>query len=130
MSAESLELTVPQMATDRYGHVNYRKYLDLFRRGQNAFAKKRSISFKAIEHRLSLRSVVRAIKVEYHRQLAAGEIVVIDTSVQVGTTSFTYSQTIKRNSDVVAECVITVVMVDETGRSCQIPDEIRQKLSQ
>lgn len=131
MENETLEIVIKKSYADKYGHVNYKKYLDLFRRGQDDFAKKRKISFSKIERTFGLRSVIRQMSIEYVAQVFPSEKVQIHTRVgRVGNSSFTYVQEILRGEKVTTRFTSTVVMIDKSGKPAAIPADIRTKLLQ
>ncbi|MBI2120918.1 MAG: acyl-CoA thioesterase [Parcubacteria group bacterium] len=129
MNTETLEIVIKKSYADKYGHVNYKKYLDLFRRGQNNFAKKRGIDFGEIEETYGLRSVIRKMSIEYLGEVFPSDRVSIKTRVEkVGNSSFTYSQEILRGEKTVTLFLTVVVMIDKNGKPASIPQDIHSKL--
>lgn len=129
MENETLEVVIKKSYADKYGHVNYKKYLDLFRRGQDDFAKKHGVDFWEIERGYGLRSVIRKMSIEYVEEVFPSERVSIKTRVEkVGNSSFTYSQEISRGEKTVTLFLMTVVMIDKNGKSASVPQDIRVKL--
>lgn len=131
MENETLEVVIKKSYADKYGHVNYRKYLDIFRRGQDDFAKKRGISFSEIEKTFNLRSVIRQMSIEYVEQVFPSEKVQMHTRVgKIGNSSFTYAQEILRGEKITTRFTSTIVMINRSGKSTAIPSDIRAKLHQ
>jgi len=129
MENEILEVVIKKSLADKYGHVNFKKYLDLFRLGQDDFAKKRGLSFSEIEKTYGLRSVVRQMNAEYIGEVFPSEKVFINTRIgKVGNSSFTYHQEILKGGKVVTRFVLTIVMIDRYGKPTTIPSGIRTKL--
>lgn len=129
MKNEMFEVVIKKSYADKYGHVNYKKYLDLFRRGQNDFAKKRRLSFSEIEKTYGLRSVVRQMNAEYIGEVFPSEKVLINTKIRkIGNSSFTYHQEILREGKMVTRFDLTIVMIDRNGKPTTIPTDIRTKL--
>lgn len=131
MENETLEVVIKKSYVDKYGHVNYKKYLDLLRWGQDNFAKKREISFSKIERTFGLRSVIRQMSIEYVDQVFPFEKVEIKTRVEkVGNSSFVYSQEILHGEKIVTRFTSTIVMIDKNGKPATIPPDVRTKLLQ
>ena len=131
MGNEMFETVVRKSYADKYGHVNYKRYLDLFRLGQDAFAKKRGLSFSETERMHGLRSVIRQMHAEYNDQIFPSDKILIRTRVErIGNSSFTYSQEILRGKKIVTRFFLTVVMIDKNGKPTRIPRDIRAKLPQ
>jgi len=129
MENEILEVVIKKSLADKYGHVNFKKYLDLFRLGQDDFAKKCGLSFSEIEKTYGLRSVVRQMNAEYIGEVFPSEKVFINTRIgKVGNSSFTYHQEILKGGKVVTRFVLTIVMIDRYGKPTTIPSGIRTKL--
>lgn len=129
MKNETLEVVIKKSLADKYGHVNYKKYLDLFRRGQDDFAKKRDLSFSEIEGTYGLRSVVRQMNAEYIGEVFPSEQVLINTRIgKIGNSSFTYHQEILKKGKAVTRFVLTIVMIDRDDKPTAIPTDIRTKL--
>ncbi len=129
MENETLEVVIKKSLADKYGHVNFKKYLDLFRRGQDNFAKKRGLSFSAIERMYGLRSVVRQMNAEYIGEVFPSEKVAIKTKIgKIGNSSFAYHQEILKEGKVVTRFTLTVVMIDSNDKPTAIPADVRAKL--
>jgi acyl-CoA thioester hydrolase len=129
MNTETLEIVIKKSYADKYGHVNYKKYLNLFRRGRDDFAKKRGVDFGEIERVYGLRSVIRQMSIEYAGEIFPFEKVRIQTRIErVGDSSFTYGQEISRDEKTVTLFLMTVVMINKNGKSAPIPQDIRLKL--
>ncbi len=129
MKIETIEVVIKKAHADKYGHVNYKKYLDVFCIGQDDFAKKRGISFSEIEKLYGFRSVVRQINIEYLEQVFPSEKVRIGTQIErIGNTSFSYKQEILRAERVITRLSVTIVMIDKSGKPVSIPQDVRIKM--
>ena len=129
MNTETLEIVIKKSHSDKYGHVNYKKYLDIFALGQDDCAKKHGIDFGEIERVYGLRSVIRKMNIEYVGEVFPFEVVHIKTWVEkVGNSSFTYGQKILRGEQVVTLFLTTVVMINKSNKPTSIPQSIRSKL--
>lgn len=125
-----IDVVVGEKLIDSYGHINYKKYPDLFRKGQDAFVKRLGISFNVLNEKYGIRSVVRSIRIEYLSEIRLTDSIRIKTTISsVGISSFVYEQEIKKGGIIVTTCRLVVVMIDSNGEKKQIPPDIRQKLN-
>lgn len=123
-------LFIRKSLTDKYGHIGYKKYLDIFRRGQDGFMKLRGVSFKSLYSQYGIKTVVRSLSIDYMHQAFAREKLQLVTCVEkVGNSSFIYSQSLSRDGVTIAVSRTVAVMLGPNGSKIAIPEKVRQKIS-
>jgi acyl-CoA thioester hydrolase len=111
-------------------HVHYSNYADVFEVGRSDFLSARGLDYEEIESEYGLRRFVKRMDVTYHAPMFNGDKVEIATGVErVGNSSVSYSQSIRKDDEPVAEGNITIVFVNKNGKAASIPVDIKEKLS-
>lgn len=114
---------------DQYGHINYKAYPGLFEPAQDAYMLARGLTFDEIEKDYGLRSVVPTYTTKVRAESFSGDRVNIETRIErVGSSSFTFDQSMRREETAIADFSMVVVMADLEGKPVSIPSPIREKL--
>ncbi|MBI4099453.1 acyl-CoA thioesterase [Candidatus Microgenomates bacterium] len=126
---QRVEVTAGSELVDQYGHVNYKNYLKLFEPGQDDYMNRRGIGFAQVEETMGLRSIVRAINIEFLGQFFADETAIVETSVgKIGTTSYGLHQTMLKEGQPISKMDMTIVLMDANDQKTPIPDQLKAKL--
>ncbi len=74
--------------------------------------------------------VVRRMTFDYYRPARIDEMLVVETSVkEVGGSSITLNQVVKRDDQRIVEADVTVVLISVSGKPLRIAEEIRKAFS-
>jgi len=116
---------------DLYGHMNTRHYAALFDDAGWHMLSRAGVSLTELRAR-GLGTVVATLTIDFHREMKAGNLVLIQGSfTQVGTRSFTYEMKMYE-TDAMVHCAtqktVEVCFDTEKRASANIPDDIRKKL--
>ena len=115
---------------DQYGHVNYKRFPDIFEKGQDDLMERAGINFEQIEAQYGLRSFVITMKPTYKGQVKAGDQIRLHTVIdRIGNTSIAYGQRMENGDTGVAEFQLVVVLVNAEDKPTRIPDALKQRLS-
>lgn len=131
MRNESFFTEIDKTYIDRNGHMNYKKYIALLEKASDDFFTKLGIDVENIGPMFGLKTVVRAVSIEYAGEIFEGDTPTIKTFCErTGKSSFTLKQEIFNNGKEVTHYAITIVMLDKDNKPAPIPDEILAKLKQ
>ena len=116
---------------DIYGHMNVRQYAAFFDDAGWHFPRMAGLSLEEIRGR-GLGTVVATLTIDFHREIGAGQLVLIRGAVtRVGTKSFAHEMRLYE-ADSMQHCATqkTVeVCFDTKARSAvPLPDDVRDKL--
>lgn len=114
---------------DQYGLVGYKAIPTLLEPFWENLLTLVGTSFKAIERESGLIAFVVKFEVSPTTNLIPGGGYYIETRVDVGERSLIFHQKITEDDIVVANATTVVVLRTHTGRSVQIPDDLRRLLS-
>ena len=123
------KVTIGNEFIDQYGHVNYKRFPDIFEKGQDDLMERAGINFDQIEAQYGLRSFVITMTPTYKGQVKTGDEVALHTVIsRIGNTSIAYSQKMEMVAIEVAAFQLVVVLVNSEGKPTRIPDDLREKL--
>ena len=123
-------VTISNEFIDQYGHVNYKRFPDIFEKGQDDLMGKAGINFEQIEAQYGLRSFVMTMTPTYKGQVKAGDQIKLHTAIsKIGNTSIAYSQRMENGGAEVADFQLVVVLVNSEDKPTRIPDALKQRLS-
>ena len=122
-------VTIGNEFIDPYGHVNYKRFPDIFEKGQDDLMERAGINFDQIEAQYGLRSFVITMTPTYKGQVKAGDQIKLYTMIsKIGNTSITYGQRMENGDAEVADFQLVVVLVNSEDKPTRIPDDLRQRL--
>lgn len=123
------EVTIGNEFIDQYGHVNYKRFPDIFEKGQDDLNERAGINFDQIEAQYGLRSFVITMKPTYKGQVKIGDQIKLYTAIdRIGNTSITYGQRMENAGTEVADFQLVVVLVNSEDKPTRIPDDLKQRL--
>ena len=123
------EVTIGNEFIDQYGHVNYKRFPDIFEKGQDDLMERAGINFDQIEAQYGLRSFVITMKPTYKGQVKTGDQIKLHTAIdRIGNTSITYGQKMENAGTEVADFQLVVVLVNSENKPTRIPDDLKQRL--
>lgn len=127
----TLDIIVRSTEIDVNGHVNNAKYVEYLEWGREDWYERIGMSYDRL---LALGAVTVAVNLNlnYRRECRQGEALTITTRPdRLGRTSFVVAQTIRnRESDVVADALVTIVTIDPTTRKSRpVPEEMAAAFS-
>jgi acyl-CoA thioester hydrolase len=116
---------------DLYGHMNTRHYAALFDDAGWHMLSRAGVSLTELRAR-GLGTVVATLTIDFHREMKAGNLVLIQGSfTHVGTRSFTYEMKMYETDSMVhsaTQKTVEVCFDTEKRASAQFPDDIHKKL--
>jgi len=126
------EIIVRGFHLDGYGHVNNARYLEFLEAARwDYFSNILTLDF--LQKKNLIYTVVN-ININYRREATLDQVLTVSCKLkQIRNRSFIIEQTIalKDSGEVVADALVTAVMVDtNTRRAVVIDDEIKAKLMQ
>lgn len=123
------EVTVGNEFIDQYGHVNYKRFPDIFEKGQDDLMERAGINFDQIEAQYGLRSFVITMKPTYKGQIKAGDQIKLYTAInRIGNTSIIYGQRMENAGTEAADFELVVVFVNSEDKPTRVPDDLKQRL--
>lgn len=138
-AAEAISPTATEVITpvairpefiDQYGHVNYKRFPDIFESGQDDLMEKCiEGGFDGVDSTYGVRNFVKRTDTTINGQLLAGDEVLQHTSIgRLGSTSITFNQRMEKDGQNVADQTMVVVIVDKDNKPLPIPEDLRGKL--
>jgi acyl-CoA thioesterase FadM len=127
--ATRIQITADRI--DENGHMNYLQFQDLFG-GLQATILKALVDAnpKDFESLFGVQLVVKAIKIEYVREVRLGDHLQLIARASVGNTSLTFSEVAMNDQDqVVAECEFVLVTTKD-GQAVPLPEPVRKAFVQ
>ncbi|WP_218121710.1 acyl-CoA thioesterase [Desulforhopalus singaporensis] len=123
------EIKIRGYHADFYGHVNNARYLEFFEeaRWTGLESKVDLIAWS----KKGLGFLVVNININYRKAVPVGETLLISTElVEVGNRSAVLRQeaVFKESRKVAADCLVTFVIIDKTGRAVEITGDIKKDL--
>jgi acyl-CoA thioester hydrolase len=112
--------------TDAGGVVYHARYLAFFERGRTEFLREQGISVGDLHNKGSVFPVVK-MELDFKAPARLDDLLRVDTElVEVGKTSFTFSQKIFRVEDekLLVKCKVTLVCVGSGMKPKRIPEEL------
>ncbi|MCL2760813.1 MAG: tol-pal system-associated acyl-CoA thioesterase [Desulfuromonadales bacterium] len=114
--------------TDAGGVVYHARYLAFFERGRTEFFREQGISVRDFHDKGSVFPVIR-MELDFKAPARLDDLLRVDTElVEVGKTSFTFSQKIFRVEDekLLVKCKVTLVCVGDGMKPKRIPKELER----
>jgi acyl-CoA thioester hydrolase len=116
---------------DVYGHMNVRHYAACFDDAGWHFPKMAGLSLEEIRGR-GLGTVVATLSIEFHREIRAGQLVLIQGAVtRVGTKSFSHEMRLYE-ADSMTHCAtqktVEVCFDTQERKGVALPEDIKAKL--
>jgi len=122
------EVIIGNEFIDQYGHVNYKRFPDIFEKGQDDLMERAGINFDQIEAQYGLRSFVITMKPTYKGQVKTGDQIKLYTAInRIGNTSITYGQRMENAGMEAADFELVVVFVNSEDKPTRVPDDLKQR---
>lgn len=114
--------------TDAGGIVYYANYLKFAERARTEWLREHGFQSRDLHDRCGILIVVKAVDIDYKSPARLDDSLVLDTVVlQIGGTSMTLSQNVRRGDKPLCDMKITLVCVSaQTFRPARWPSEIHQ----
>jgi len=122
-----LETRIYYEDTDAGGVVYHASYLKFAERGRTEYLRECGYQNSELQEKLGVIFVVKHIDIDYLRPAFLDDLLVVQTSVtEVGNSSFTMGQDIKRkNEDICAMQVVLVTVGRDTIKPLRLPEEVK-----
>jgi len=112
---------------DSYGHVNHAIYVSYLEHARWKMLEQEGIGLEHFK-KWSRWPVIAGLEIQYQKPAFLGDRLDVRTEVvEVGRTSFTFSQTIHRAGQPVVQAKVRAVMINEHGRPASMPDEMKSR---
>lgn len=118
--------------TDAGGVVYHANYLGYFERARTEFLRERGLSVKGLHETGSIFPVVR-LEIDYRAPAVLDDLLDVETEVfEVGKTSFTLAQRVRRTVDgkLLVEGKVTLVCVGPGMKAKRLPGELVRLLEE
>lgn len=114
--------------TDLAGIVYYANYLRFLERGRSEMVREAGISQRAMQE-AGLVFAVRRVEADYLRPARFEDELIVETRTsRPKGARFDMPQRVLRGDEVLLQALVTVVVLDTTGRPMRLPADIRAKL--
>jgi len=128
ISYEDITKYTINVENDRYGHVNYKTYLELFEPALNTYLLDRGLTLDDLEQKYGLKSIILTYTVTVHSESFKGDKIIIETKInKIGNTSFTLVQSMKREKLLIADLTMVIVLTNKEGKPTSIPENIKSR---
>ena len=115
--------------TDAGGVVYYANYLKFLERARTEMISSFELNNKKLLNDHNVLIIVKSINIEYKKPAELEDKLQIYSSIKsITKASFTMSQKIKRNGDIVLEANIHLVTVNPNGKPIKIPEVLEKSL--
>tara|TARA_B100000989_G_scaffold227835_1_gene174902 strand:- start:2692 stop:3087 length:396 start_codon:yes stop_codon:yes gene_type:complete len=115
--------------TDAGGVVYYANYLKFFERARTEMLSELSLSNKILSENFKILIIVKSCNIEYKKPAKLEDnLEVVSWITSYSSTSFKMKQEVIRNGELITECNIHLVTVDEKGRPTKTPLDLQNKL--
>ena len=124
----SLEIVVRPTEIDVNGHVNNAKYVEYLEWGREEWYERNGLPYERL-FELGAVTVTVNLNLNFRKECRQGDLLTILTRPErLGRTSFALRQEIrKRNGEVAADAVVTIVTIDPATRTSRlVPDELAE----
>ena len=129
MSEFNYKLKVFYEDTDSGGVVYYANYLKFFERARTEAIAEIGLSNKKLLEENGILIIVKSCNIEYKRPAKLEDQLEVKSSViSISNTSFKMKQKAYRDKELITDCEIHLVIVDEKGKPIKIPDILKKKL--
>ena len=115
--------------TDSGGVVYYANYLKFLERARTEALVSIGFSNKKVKEQFNSLIIVKSCNIEYKRPAKLEDQLEIKSSIiSISNTSFKMVQKAFRDNELITDCEIHLVIVDEKGKPSKIPEILRKKL--
>ena len=129
MNEFTYKLKVYYEDTDSGGVVYYANYLKFFERARTEAIAEIGLSNKKLLEENGILIIVKSCNIEYKRPAKLEDQLEVKSSViSISNTSFKMKQMAYRDKELITDCEIHLVIVDEKGKPIKIPDILKKKL--
>ena len=129
MNEFTYKLKVYYEDTDSGGVVYYANYLKFFERARTEAIAEIGLSNKKLLEENGILIIVKSCNIEYKRPAKLEDQLEVKSSViSISNTSFKMKQKAYRDKELITDCEIHLVIVDEKGKPIKIPDILKKKL--
>tara|TARA_B100001115_G_scaffold172463_1_gene155689 strand:- start:52 stop:447 length:396 start_codon:yes stop_codon:yes gene_type:complete len=129
MNEFTYKLKVYYEDTDSGGVVYYANYLKFFERARTEAIAEIGLSNKKLLEENGILIIVKSCNIEYKRPAKLEDQLEVKSSViSISNTSFKMKQKVYRDKELITDCEIHLVIVDEKGKPIKIPDILKKKL--
>ena len=129
MNEFTYKLKVYYEDTDSGGVVYYANYLKFFERARTEAIAEIGLSNKKLLEENGILIIVKSCNIEYKRPAKLEDQLEVKSSIiSISNTSFKMKQKAYRDKELITDCEIHLVIVDEKGKPVKIPDILKKKL--
>tara|TARA_B100001248_G_scaffold117267_1_gene87702 strand:- start:207 stop:602 length:396 start_codon:yes stop_codon:yes gene_type:complete len=129
MNEFSFKLKVFYEDTDAGGVVYYANYLKFFERARTEAIAEIGLSNKKLLEENGIFIIVKSCNIEYKRSAKLEDQLEIKSNIiSISNTSFKMRQKAFRDKELITDCEIHLVIVDEKGKPSKIPEILKKKL--
>ena len=129
MNKFSYKLKVFYEDTDAGGVVYYANYLKFFERARTEAIAEIGLSNKKLLKENGILIIVKSCNIEYKKPAKLGDQIEIKSNIiSISNTSFKMRQKAFRDKELITDCEIHLVIVDEKGKPSKIPEILKKKL--
>ena len=129
MNEFSYKLKVYYEDTDAGGVVYYANYLKFFERARTEAITEIGLTNKKLLDENRIFIIVKSCNIEYKKPAKLEDQLEIKSSIiSISNTSFKMRQKAFRDKELITDCEIHLVIVDEKGKPSKIPEILKKKL--
>ena len=129
MNEFTYKLKVYYEDTDSGGVVYYANYLKFFERARTEAIAEIGLSNKKLLEENGILIIVKSCNIEYKRPAKLEDQLEVKSSIiSISNTSFKMKQKAYRDKELITDCEIHLVIVDEKGKPIKIPEILKKKL--
>ncbi len=115
--------------TDVGGVVYYANYLKFLERARSEALYSLGFTNLNLREKYNIILIVKSCNIEYRKPALFEDVInIFSEATSFTKTSFTMSQNIFRNNELITEANIHIVAVDINGKPTKIPSELKQNL--
>ena len=128
--AHELPIRVYYEDTDAGGIVFYANYLKFAERGRTEYLRTIGHENSAIKEQKGVLIVVRRLEADYHNAALLDDLLSVRTAVdELKNSSFTMTQEIYRDGDLLFSMKVLLVCVNADKRPVRIPDDLKAAMA-
>ena len=117
--------------TDAGGVVYYANYLKFFERARTEAIAEIGLSNKKLLEENGILIIVKSCNIEYKRPAKLEDQLEVKSSIiSISNTSFKMKQKAYRDKELITDCEIHLVIVDEKGKPIKIPEILKKKIKE
>lgn len=112
--------------TDAGGVVYHASYIRYAERGRTEMMRSHGFSHAEMLAKTGIGFAVAALKVDYRQPARLDELLTVKTHIaRLGGASMDMRQVIYRNSDIIADLLVTLVCIDPSFKAVRLPQVVR-----